>query len=60
MSLLGLLVVIIVIGLIIWLVQLLPIAQPFKNIALVIAVLICIIWLLSATGLVSGLGHVRL
>ncbi len=59
MTLLGLLVIIIVIGLIVWLVQQLPLAQPFKNIALVLVVVVCIIWLLSASGL-GGLGNVRL
>jgi hypothetical protein len=51
--LLELLIAVIVMGLLYWLVTLLPIPQPFKNIAIVIIVLICILWLLSFTGLLS-------
>lgn len=50
MSLVGLLVVVIIAGLLFWLVQTLPIPQPWKNIALVIVVLIVIFWLLGAIG----------
>lgn len=60
MSLIGLLVFIIIVGLLYWLVTLLPLPQPFKTIALVILILFCIIWLLSSTGLIGGLGTVRL
>ena len=56
MTLIGLLVAVVVIGLVIYLIQVLPIGAPFKNIALVIAVLICLFWLLSA----SGIGGFRL
>jgi hypothetical protein len=52
--LIELLVAVIVMGLLYWLVTLLPIPQPFKNIAIVIIVVICIIWLLSFTGLLGG------
>jgi hypothetical protein len=49
--LIQLLVAVIVIGLIYWLLTLLPIPQPFKNIVTVIVVIICILWLLSFSGL---------
>jgi hypothetical protein len=48
MSLVGLLVVVIIIGLLLYLVQWLPLAQPFKVAAVVIIVLIGILWLLGA------------
>jgi hypothetical protein len=52
--LIQLLVIVIVIGLLCYLVTLLPIAQPFKNIATIIVVLIAILWLLSLTGFLGG------
>jgi len=47
MSLVGLLVVVIIIGLVLWLIQQLPLEQPFKTVALVLIVLIAIVWLLG-------------
>lgn len=55
MSLIGLLVLVLILGLLYWLIQLLPIPEPFKKIALVILILICVLWLLSALGLIGGL-----
>lgn len=52
--LISLLVAVIVIGLIFWLLTMLPIPQPFLNIVKVILVVICIIWLLSFTGFLGG------
>jgi hypothetical protein len=60
MSLIGVLVVVIIIGLLLWLVQQLPIAQPFKQIAMVVLIVICIIWLLSMLGGVGDLHIGRL
>lgn len=34
-------------GLIYWLLTMLPIPQPFKNVVLIIFVVICIVWLLG-------------
>jgi hypothetical protein len=53
MSLVGLLIFIIIVGLLYWAVSLLPLPQPFKNIALVIVILICIVFLLNALGIVG-------
>jgi hypothetical protein len=47
--LVDLLVMVIVLGLLYWLVTLLPLPPPFKTVALVIIILICVIWLLSFT-----------
>jgi hypothetical protein len=53
MDLVSLLIVVLVLGLIIWLVQYLPIGEPFKTIAMVIVVVICLIYLLR---LLPGVG----
>lgn len=42
-------------GLLYWIVSLLPIPQPFKQIALVCVLLICLLWLLS--GFFGGVGY---
>jgi hypothetical protein len=54
MDLISLLIVVIIVGLLVWLVQQLPLAAPFKTIAMVIIIVICIIWLLSMLGGVGG------
>lgn len=51
MSLISLLIMIVVIGLIIYLIGILPIAPPFKTAAYVIAVIVAIIWLLQAANI---------
>lgn len=43
----SLLVLIVILGLIYWVVSVLPIPEPFKQIALVIIVVICLLYLLS-------------
>lgn len=45
--LISLLVAVIIMGLIYYCITLLPIPQPFKNIVVVIFILICIIWLVG-------------
>lgn len=60
MSLVGLLVFILIVGLLYWCVTLLPLPQPFKNIALVIVILICIIFLLNSLGVVGSGPVIRL
>lgn len=52
--LITLLVGVIIAGLVYYLLSLLPIPQPFKNVVMVIFIVICIIWLLSFTGLLGG------
>lgn len=54
MSLIGILVALCVLGLVYYLVTLLPLPAPFKTIAQVVVILICIIWLLSNFGLLGG------
>jgi len=54
-----LLVVIIVLGLIYWLITMLPLPAPFKTIAIVIFIIICILVLLSMIGVVD-VGNIRI
>jgi hypothetical protein len=54
MSLVGLLVFIIIMGLLYWVVTLIPLPAPFKTIALVVLLLICIVYLASAFGLFAS------
>ena len=58
--LISLLVAVIVAGLIYYLLTLLPIPQPFKNIVMVLFIIIVIIWLLGFVGAFPGnWGHFR-
>jgi hypothetical protein len=50
MSLIGLLVAVIVGGLIYYLITMLPLPAPFKTIAIVVFILICILWLFGYSG----------
>ncbi len=50
MSLIGLLIAVIVIGLLLYLVSILPIQAPFKTVAYILVVLIAIVWLLGGGG----------
>lgn len=54
MSLIGLLVVIVVLGLIYYLVTLLPLPEPFKKVAVVLFIVIAILVLLSMVGLIPA------
>lgn len=54
MSLVGLLVMVIVLGLVIYLVDLLPLPPPFKLVARIIIVIIAILYLLQAIGMGPG------
>jgi hypothetical protein len=56
--LITLLVAVIVAGILYWIVQLMPIPQPFKNIAICILLLIFALWLLSFVGVMPH-GWVR-
>lgn len=53
MSLVQLIVLIIVLGLIAWLINYLPLPPPFKVVAMVLTILILVLWLLGAVGLVA-------
>jgi hypothetical protein len=52
--LITLLIAVIVAGLIYWLLTMLPIPQPFKNVVMIIFIVICIIWLLGVSGIAGS------
>lgn len=52
--LISLLILCLVVGVIFWILSLLPIPQPFLNIAKAVVAIICLIWLL---GMLPGLGY---
>jgi heme A synthase len=61
MSLITLLIVIIVMGLIYWLITFLPLPAPFRTIAIVVFVVICILILLGFIGVIpSNVGNIRI
>lgn len=47
MSLVGLLIFVIIVGLLLYLIQVLPLQPPFKTVAYVILVIIAVLWLLG-------------
>jgi hypothetical protein len=59
MSLISLLVLVIILGLLIYVVQLLPLPPPFKTVAMVVVCLIAIVWLCESFGIL-GSGNLRL
>lgn len=54
MSVVSLLVALVVIGVVLYIVQLLPMEATIKQIVNVVAILCVVLWLLSALGLISG------
>jgi hypothetical protein len=50
MSLVGILIALVILGLIYWLITMLPLPAPFKQIAMVIMIIIAILWLASMVG----------
>lgn len=53
MSILAVLLTIAILGVAVWALTLLPMPQPFKNLLIVAAVLLILVWLLSQIGGVS-------
>lgn len=62
MSLIGILIVLVVIGVVLYLVQTqIPMAAPIKTVITVVVVLACCIWLLQIAGVFAGnIGTVRI
>lgn len=60
MPLINLIVTLIVVGVLLWLVNTyIPMDRKIKSILNVVVVIFVILWILSGTGLLSGLGNVR-
>lgn len=51
MTLVTILIAVLIIGLVVWLFQTLPIAEPFRSIAYVVLVILLILWLLGKINL---------
>lgn len=55
MSLIGVLIVLVIVGVCLYLVQTyIPMAQPIKTVITVVVVLVLCVWLLSAFGIIDG------
>ena len=55
MSLIGILIVLVIVGVCLYLVQTyVPMAQPIKTVITVVVVLVLCLWLLSAFGVIGG------
>jgi hypothetical protein len=59
MPLLQILVVLIVVGVLLWLVNLIPMQGTIKSILNAVVVIAVVLWLLNVFGLLSFLSHVR-
>jgi len=60
MSLIGLLIFVIILGLIFWVIGMIPIPAPFKTIAYVVLAVIILIYLLEMLGALGPIGTLRL
>lgn len=61
MTLIGLIVVIAVVGLLVWAITtLVPMPEPFRRAIYVVAVVVLALYVLSAFGLLGGIGDIRL
>jgi hypothetical protein len=61
MSLISLVLVLIVVGVLLWLINTyIPMAPAIKTILNIVVVICVILWLLSAFGIISGFGNMRL
>ena len=60
MSLVNLIVTLIVVGVLLWLVNTyIPMDRKIKSILNVVVVIFVVLWILNGTGLLSGLGGIR-
>ena len=61
MSLIGLVLVLVVVGLILWLINsYIPMQAAIKKILNVVVVIVVILWILSAFGIIGDLGSIRI
>ncbi len=58
MSLLGVVLVLIVVGVLLWAVGFIPMDAAIMKLIRVLVIVACVIWLISLTGLLSGAGAV--
>ncbi len=61
MSLLGLVIVLVVVGVLLWLINsYIPMQATIKKILNVVVVIVVILWILSAFGIIDGLQTIRI
>lgn len=61
MSLISIVIVLIVVGFLLWLVNTyIPMAAPIKTILNLVVIIAVVLWLLSAFGIISGVGNIKL
>jgi predicted membrane protein len=61
MSLISVVIVLIVIGFLLWLINTyIPMASPIKTILNAVVIIAIILWLLSAFGVIHGVGNINL
>ncbi len=60
MTLVGLIVTLIVVGLLLYLINLLPLDGTIKNIIHVVVIIVVIIWVIQSLGLLGSIGNVRI
>ncbi len=54
MSLIGLIVVIVVVGVLLWAAEQIPMSPPIRRVLQVVVVVFLVLWLLQSFGLLSG------
>jgi len=59
MSLLGIVVTLIVIGVLLWLVNLIPMAPSIKSILNAVVVIVVVLWLLNVFGVLTSLSRIH-
>jgi len=59
MSLIGLVIVLIVVGVLLWLVQTIPMDATIKRIITIVVIIAVLLWLLSVVGLLPDLGAIK-
>jgi hypothetical protein len=59
MPLINILVVLVVVGVLLWLVNLIPMQGTIKSILNGVVVLVVVLWLLNVFGMIQSLSHIR-
>jgi hypothetical protein len=59
MPLINILVVLVVVGVLLWLVNLIPMQGTIKSILNGVVVLVVVLWLLNVFGVIQSLSHIR-
>lgn len=61
MSLITIVIVLVVVGFLLWLINTyIPMASPIKTILNLVVIIVVVLWLLSAFGIITGIGNINL